>query len=234
MSSPDGSRGGTAIMAADRTGRRIVLDLGDVRRRCEALYSAWDKSGAVPKLELTADQVELLRSKMEARGFDRLVWVREANGLPGARTIIEKAIVDKDGPPPEFFGRATVENIDALKEDRPSGAYLLLTRGSGAESWSRGKSAEEIQVMLRRLGEQGLTLREYLLIENSAGPAATGDRTPASSPRTIGEYLPGSVLPEGDIIAVSRGAAGDLSITSATTAQKHPDFGARGALIIPL
>ncbi len=231
---PDDAKGDMAIMAADRQGRRIVLDLEDVRRRCEALYSAWDKNVVVPKMELTADQVELLRAKMEARGFDRLVWVRGAEGLPGARTIIEKAIIDKNGPAPEFFGRATVENIDGLKEERPAGSYLLLTKGDGAESWTRGKSAEEVQALLRRLGECGLTLREYLLLDNAADPARAGGRTPASSPRIIGEYLPGSVLPEGGIIAVSRGAAGDLSITSADPDQKHPDFGARGALIIPL
>lgn len=234
LNNANGLGGETAIVASDRENRRIVLDLEDVRRLCDAVYADWEKGPVVPKLELTAEQIESIRGKMETRGFDRLLWVRGGGELPTAKTIIEKAIIDKNGPPPEFFGRMSVENIDELKEDRPDRDYLLLTRTGEAEPWTRGKNPEEILVLLRRLGERGLTLREYLLLDNMRNRSRTADRTRPESLRTIGEYLLGSSLPEGGVVAVSRGAAGDLSITSAGPAQEHPEFGARGALVIPL
>jgi hypothetical protein len=224
--------GETAIIAKDGEGRQLVLDMGDIRRRCDAVYADLEKRGVVPGLELSAEQIAMIREKMEMRGFDTLVWMQGRDRLPRAKEFIEKTIVDKDHIPPEFFGRATAESIDDLKEERPAEAYLLLTKSGGAESWTVGKSPEEIMALLKRLGERGLTLREHLLTEELSIRAGRGGQKPESV-RTIGEFLLDSVLPNGEFLAVNRGAANDLSITSAKPSVGHPSFGARGAIVIP-
>ncbi len=225
--------GEPAIIARDREGRRLVLDLGDVRRRCDAFYGVIEKKGIVPELALSAGQIDLIREKMEVRGFDTLVWMQGRDRLPSAKEIIEKTIIEPDLIPPEFFGQATVQNIGELKEERPAEAYLLLTKSGGAEAWTEGKDPAEIAALFKHLGESGLTLREYLLIEGLANWRSRSGQRP-DSVRTIGEFLLGSSLPNGEIVAVSQGAAGGLSLTSADRSMAHPSFGARGATVIPL
>lgn len=233
---PPHDMGEVAIIANNHEGETVSLDLKDVRHRCQEMYSKISgKKETIPKIELTTEQIEHIREKMETRGFDTMLWINGKDRTPGVRSIIEKLM---DGPaktPPEFFGRVDGENAETVVEDRPEGPYLVLTRSTGAEFWTEGKGPKEIEDGLARVEEKGLTLREYLMVENlKAANSKKKQPKEPPSPRIVGEYLLGSRLPSGEVIAVSKDSTGDVSISSAKPDGQHPDYGAKGAVIIPL
>jgi len=228
--------GETAIIANNHEGETVALDMKDVRQRCQEMYSKISgKKEAIPQIELTAEQIEHIREKMEMRGFDTMLWVSGKDRTPGVRSIIEKLMDAPGKTPPEFFGRVDGDNAAAVTEDRPEGPYLVLTRSTGAEYWTEGKDLKEIDDGLARVDEKGLTLREYLMVESlNAADRKRKQPKEAPSPRIVGEYLLGSRLPSGEVIAVSKDHTGDISISSAKPGAQHPDYGAKGAVIIPL
>jgi hypothetical protein len=235
FSKPSEDGGEVAIVTKNHEGETVALDMKDVRQRCQEMYSQINGEGEpISRIDLTAEQINQIREKVEMRGFDTLLWVGGRDKTPGIKDVIEKLM---DGPkkaPPEFFGNVDGENAARLEEERPGGPYLVLTRSTGAEYWTEGKVPKEIDDGLVRVDEKGLTLREYLMVEHLNSKNKKQRPKGAASPRIVGEYLLGSRLPSGEVIAVSKDHTGDISISSAKPDTQHPDYGAKGAVIIPL
>lgn len=222
-------------MARRPDGRMVVIDLErshrDFTRMCSRLEIATE---ALPPAALAPEHIEMVREAMERRGFDIVLWLPGRHVLPKTGEMLRRSTSGPDHLPPEFYGSASERIVADIRDERPDGPYILLTSGkTSPEQWTRGKSAEALRGLLTRLGERGLTLHEYLMLEQLHG-AGRQRETKERMDESVGTLLLDATLPDGQVLAVTNSPGGRLSLSSAQPDIGHPQYGSRTAMIIPL
>lgn len=209
----------------------ISLDLAKSRQETEEALKRLDLEPAL-KREITPAAVESLREKAELYGFDTLLTMPETAKLPDAAELLRRAVATERHETAEFLGDLTPEALAAAKDNRPAGPYLLLT-SLEATAWTKGLSPEKIRETMERLGEPGLTIREYLVLEQlQARRQTTAEMRRLDEHRTV--WLMGSELADGRVIVASNTPLGRIHLGAAEPRQAHPHVAARTGFVIPL
>ncbi|MEK9152355.1 MAG: hypothetical protein AAB692_03230 [Patescibacteria group bacterium] len=223
------------ISTVDRQGRQRIIDLEVERLTVQGLYSQLGLDIEVPRYSFPKEIVSLLRTKMEMRPFETLLWVPEKAQRPAIERLIPPG-GNEHYMTPEFDAGLDIGALASGKPTRPQGPYLLFTTSAPRiEEWTKGKKPEELRKILAPLHESGLTLDEYLLLERlAASELDWQDENGERMDKRNGVMLLGTRLTDGRTPMIHNTPAGQMTFGAAAPDASHPNVGARVGLVIPL
>lgn len=232
--SPSGNE--TVFEAKTLAAENVRVDLEAWKTRAETFYRSLGTDPEFPDFIPDAPLRAEIESRISLRGFNTALWVSVQKSFPAIIEILAAPTRAATHAPPVFAGGVRREDLSRLPEPFGNMPHIMLTSDRPqVPEWTLGLTPNEIRATLAEIGEQGLSLSQYLLLEqlqaeslprHQAGAARLDER--------FGTMLLGSVLPDGRVLAINNSAAGRFTFTAVAPDQSHPLYGARSGLVIPL